>query len=117
MSKMKKPPFNWVVNGLTTNLVILLLQLLPYGNGDSSFGASSNGVGNGNTATSNGNGVGIFIHGTNLASTNIGGTSIGFNSIDQKCPRVCICTGSTVDCSHRDLQQVPRRIPLDAERL
>lgn len=111
MSKMVKSPLNRVVNRFTTNLVVILvvLQLLPYGNGDSSFGTSG---------SSNNNGVGIFIHGTNLASTNIGmAASIGYNSIDQKCPRVCTCTGQTVDCSHRDLQQVPRRIPLDAERL
>ncbi|XP_055314702.1 protein slit isoform X2 [Sitodiplosis mosellana] len=114
MANMKKPPLNWVVNATTTSLVILLLQLIPYGNGDSSFGTFSN-VGS----------VGIFVHGTNLANTAastavgsangiIGG---GTSSIDQKCPRVCTCTGQTVDCSHRDLQQVPRRIPLDAERL
>lgn len=102
---MKKPPLNWVVNATTTSLVVLLLQLIPYGNGDSSFGTFSN-VGNVGS-------VGIFVHGTNLANTEIGGQG----SIDQKCPRVCTCTGQTVDCSHRDLQQVPRRIPLDAERL
>lgn len=89
-----------MVNATATSLVILLLQLIPYGNGDS-FGTFSN-VGS----------VGIFVHGTNLANTNV-----GTSSIDQKCPRVCTCTGQTVDCSHRDLQQVPRRIPLDAERL
>lgn len=100
MSNMKNPPLNWVVNATATSLVILLLQLIPYGNGDS-FGTFSN-VGS----------VGIFVHGTNLANTNV-----GTSSIDQKCPRVCTCTGQTVDCSHRDLQQVPRRIPLDAERL
>lgn len=104
MSNMKKPPLNWVVNATTTSLVILLLQSIPFGNGDSSFGTFSN-VGS----------VGIFVHGTNLANTGIGGQ--GMSSIDQKCPRVCTCTGQTVDCSHRDLQQVPRRIPLDSERL
>lgn len=117
MSKMVKPPLNRVVNRFTTNLIVILVVsqlLLPYGNGDSSFGAS------GSTSNSNSNnGVGIFIHGTNLATTNIGNTAnIGYNNIEQqKCPRVCTCTGQTVDCSHRDLQQVPRRIPLDAERL
>lgn len=110
---MVKSPLNRVVDRFTTNFVVILVvfQLLPYGNGDSSIGTSG--------SSSSNNGVGIFIHGTNLASTNIGNTaSIGFNNnIDQKCPRVCTCTGQTVDCSHRDLQQVPRRIPLDAERL
>lgn len=109
MSNIKNPPLNCVVTATINSLVILLLllQLIPYGNGDTSFGSHSN-VGS----------VGIFIHGTNLASTNIGGnTNIGYSSVDQKCPRVCTCTGQTVDCSHRDLQQVPRRIPVDVERL
>ncbi|GAB0095466.1 Leucine-rich repeat domain superfamily [Sergentomyia squamirostris] len=34
-----------------------------------------------------------------------------------KCPRPCTCTGDTVDCSHRGLGQIPRRIPIDTERL
>ncbi|XP_050293925.1 protein slit isoform X3 [Anthonomus grandis grandis] len=34
-----------------------------------------------------------------------------------KCPRVCTCSGATVDCSHRSLTAVPRGIPSDTERL
>lgn len=34
-----------------------------------------------------------------------------------KCPRSCSCVAQTVDCSHRGLQQVPRKIPVEAERL
>lgn len=34
-----------------------------------------------------------------------------------KCPRLCTCTGHTVDCSHRGLSTVPRKIPLETERL
>ncbi|XP_055692346.1 protein slit isoform X2 [Lutzomyia longipalpis] len=43
-----------------------------------------------------------------LATLDIGST---------RCPRLCTCTGETVDCSHRGLSQIPRRIPIDTERL
>lgn len=66
---------------------------------------------------SSASGVGIFIHGTNFGGITSLGVGSSSTTIDQKCPRVCTCTGQTVDCSHRDLQQVPRRIPLDTERL
>lgn len=101
MSKKKGPPILRVVNGATVGIFILIAQLIPYGSGDTPFGSHSN-VGS----------VGIFIQGTSLAST-----SVGTNAIDQKCPRLCTCTGQTIDCSHRGLQQVPRKIPLDTERL
>lgn len=55
------------------------------------------------------NGVGIHI-GVG------GGGSVGAETAI-RCPKVCTCSGSTVDCSHRGLTQVPRRIPADAERL
>lgn len=103
MSIIKKPPLNWVVNTETTIFIILLFSLIHNGNGEPYNSASVGG------------GVGIFIHGTNLGSSSNLGSSI--SSIDHKCPRVCICTGPTVDCAHRELQQVPRRIPLDTERL
>lgn len=50
----------------------------------------------------------------------LGTAQIGIHvggSIDQKCPRVCTCSDRTVDCSHRGLTQVPKKIPLDTERL
>lgn len=34
-----------------------------------------------------------------------------------RCPKVCACSGTTVDCSHRGLTQVPRNLPLDTEKL
>ncbi|XP_066141931.1 protein slit isoform X1 [Euwallacea fornicatus] len=34
-----------------------------------------------------------------------------------KCPRSCVCSGTTVDCSHRGLAAVPRGIPTNTERL
>lgn len=34
-----------------------------------------------------------------------------------RCPRGCSCSGTTTDCSHRGLTQVPKSIPLDTERL
>jgi hypothetical protein len=36
---------------------------------------------------------------------------------DYKCPRSCTCTSTTVDCSQRSLTSVPKKIPLDCERL
>lgn len=106
MSNVKKPPLNRVVN--TISLTICLSAILftcftfaePYAGGSSSYSTG---------------GVGIFIHGTNLGSSNGGLMSSAIGDI--KCPRVCSCSGTTVDCSHRGLQQVPRRIPLDTERL
>ncbi|XP_039440093.1 protein slit isoform X3 [Culex pipiens pallens] len=47
----------------------------------------------------------------------LGGSSGGLNGEQQRCPRLCSCTGQTVDCSHRGLTQVPRKIPLDTDRL
>jgi slit protein 2 len=41
----------------------------------------------------------------------------GGDSISLKCPRLCTCVAQTVDCSHRGLTQVPRKIPLETERL
>ncbi|KXJ83887.1 hypothetical protein RP20_CCG027481 [Aedes albopictus] len=46
----------------------------------------------------------------------IGGGHYGLNG-EMRCPRLCSCTGQTVDCSHRGLTQVPRKIPLDTDRL
>ncbi|RZC41717.1 hypothetical protein BDFB_004115 [Asbolus verrucosus] len=34
-----------------------------------------------------------------------------------RCPRGCTCTGTTTDCSHRGLAQVPKNIPPETERL
>lgn len=45
------------------------------------------------------------------------GTTHGGDVLTPKCPRLCTCTGHTVDCSHRGLSSVPRKIPLDTERL
>lgn len=47
------------------------------------------------------------------------GNSASSNSdtLSPKCPRLCTCTGHTVDCSHRGLSSVPRKIPLETERL
>lgn len=50
--------------------------------------------------------VGIHIPGGALSS-------IG----ESRCPRVCTCNGLTVDCSHRGITQVPRKISADVERL
>lgn len=54
------------------------------------------------------------------SSLNVNGGSSNSGSGDvltPKCPRLCTCTGHTVDCSHRGLSSVPRKIPLDTERL
>ncbi|CAH1374282.1 unnamed protein product [Tenebrio molitor] len=34
-----------------------------------------------------------------------------------RCPRSCICTGTTTDCSHRGFTQVPKNVPPETERL
>ncbi|XP_025828902.1 protein slit isoform X2 [Agrilus planipennis] len=47
-------------------------------------------------------------------SNSIGYSSFGFSS---KCPRSCICSESSVDCSHRGLTQVPGNLPNDIEKL
>lgn len=56
---------------------------------------------------SGGGGVGIHIG---------GGVNLGLGEL-QRCPKACTCTGPTVDCANRGLAQVPRRIPVDTERL
>lgn len=102
-----QPPFNGVVKTIfgrysatvsrmvmpSVSLLALLFAICSIGpiNGEP-FGSET--------------GVGIHIGGANLGSSDL-----------LKCPRVCSCSGQTVDCSHRGLTQVPRRIPLDTERL
>ncbi|KAF7280630.1 hypothetical protein GWI33_005599 [Rhynchophorus ferrugineus] len=44
------------------------------------------------------------------------GPSFSFSETT-KCPKACICSDFTVDCSHRGLSAVPRGIPMDTERL
>lgn len=95
---MKKPLPNRVVNAISVILIVVCALHIngePHESDSGRFGDASN--------------VGIFIHGGS-----VGGP---VNAADLKCPRVCSCTGQTVDCSHRSLQQIPRRIPLDTERL
>ena len=38
------------------------------------------------------------------------------NSLGE-CPQVCSCYGTRVDCTNRDLQEIPSGIPEDVERL
>lgn len=107
----QKPPFNGVVPLQTIIswplVVVAIFTVLlclngincePYGGGGI--------IGDNGNSGGNGGGVGIHIGGANLGSSDL-----------LKCPRVCTCSGQTVDCSHRGLTQVPRRIPLDTERL
>ncbi|KAL9920165.1 slit guidance ligand isoform 1-T1 [Glossina fuscipes fuscipes] len=55
-------------------------------------------------------------YGGGSVGIHIPGGSIGAIS-ESRCPRVCSCNGLTVDCSHRGLTQVPRKISADVERL
>lgn len=87
-----QPFFNKVV---LTTLVLELLLCVTQGEPFS---------GGGSTSISLGGGVGIHAGG-------------GGAGIESKCPRVCTCAGQTVDCSHRGLTQVPRKIPQETERL
>lgn len=75
----------------------------PFGGGNNNNGGSSST----SSSSNGGGGVGIHIG---------GGINLGLGEL-QRCPKVCTCTGPTVDCSNRGLVQVPRRIPLDTERL
>lgn len=68
----------------------------PYSGGFGSSAIASGGLGS----------VGIHIPG--------GGVGV---ITEARCPRVCSCSGLTVDCSHRGLTQVPRKISADVERL
>ncbi|KAF5270448.1 hypothetical protein FQR65_LT05637 [Abscondita terminalis] len=47
------------------------------------------------------------------------GNSVGYVDLHHltKCPKSCACSGTTVDCSHRGLTQVPRNFPPDAEKM
>lgn len=67
-------------------------------------GTGSTGIVSGNGIIGYNNGVGIQVGSSNSHS-------------DSRCPRMCTCSGQTVDCSNRGLGQVPRRIPVDTERL
>ncbi|ALC41858.1 sli [Drosophila busckii] len=80
-------------------LVVLLVVTVnadPYAGGFGSSAIASGGLGS----------VGIHIPG--------GGVGV---ITEARCPRVCSCSGLTVDCSHRGLTQVPRKISADVERL
>lgn len=56
-------------------------------------------------------------YGSSLNVNGGGSISSGGDVLTTKCPRLCTCTGHTVDCSHRGLSSVPRKIPLETERL
>lgn len=80
----------------TCNQSGTLVQAEPYAGGYGSSAIASGGLGS----------VGIHIPG--------GGVGV---ITEARCPRVCTCSGLTVDCSHRGLTQVPRKISADVERL
>ncbi|XP_037915556.1 protein slit isoform X1 [Hermetia illucens] len=68
-----------------------------------------------------GSGVGIHIAGGGSGGiSSFGGGYLSESAgtaITTRCPRICTCNGQTVDCSHRGLTQVPKRIPAETERL
>lgn len=116
---------------LTTTMLWLsgaavLLSLLIVAVAADPFGSTAAGGGGGGNAEARG------FSSSNIVNANgvISGASFGYNSVsggggvgiqiganDVRCPRMCSCTGPTVDCSHRGLVQVPRRIPADTEKL
>lgn len=74
-------------------------------------GGSASGSGRGFSGSSG------IVHGSGIVGyNNVGGVGIQVGG-DSRCPRMCTCSGQTVDCSNRGLGQVPRRIPVDTERL
>lgn len=58
--------------------------------------------------------IGIHVPSTLNSGSVGGGIMVGSET---RCPRLCSCTGLAVDCSHRGLTQVPRKISADVERL
>lgn len=80
------------------------------------FGLVVNAEPFGGNGGSGGGQIGIHIGGVGSGGIPIGGGA-GGGSFESRCPRVCSCSGQTVDCSHRGLTQVPRKIPSDTERL
>ncbi|XP_017866873.1 PREDICTED: protein slit isoform X1 [Drosophila arizonae] len=77
-------------------LAAVMVRAEPYSSVFGSSAIASGGLGS----------VGIHIPG--------GGVGV---ITEARCPRVCSCSGLTVDCSHRGLTQVPRKISADVERL
>lgn len=96
------------------SVVALLLAalLLPPSAHGLDTGAGGSGRGFSSSSVLNGNGI----IGYNHISGGGVGIQVGGNG-DSRCPRMCTCSGQTVDCSNRGLGQVPRRIPVDTERL
>jgi len=94
------PPFRLQLRLLILPILLLLrhdaVHAEPYSGGFGSSAVSSGGLGS----------VGIHIPG--------GGVGV---ITEARCPRVCSCTGLNVDCSHRGLTSVPRKISADVERL
>lgn len=105
-----RPPVHRVVKKTTTLPIalvgLLVILCLNLGNCDPYSGTNNNGGG-----IHIAGGVGVIAGSESNAGISVSGAAI------TSCPRVCSCSSSTVDCSHRSLQQVPRRIPLDTERL
>lgn len=90
------PKLNLFVNKVALAILIhtlLLLCVLVEGEPFAGGGSGSGGFGSSH--------IGIHVGG----------------SVEQKCPRVCSCYDQAVNCSHRGLTQVPRKIPVDIERL
>lgn len=105
-----RPPHRGGGFRLGAVLVLLVAGVLssgsaePFGNTNGAhygFGSAGGDGGGG------GGGVGIHVG---------GGINLGLGEL-VRCPKVCSCNGQSVDCSRRGLTQVPRRIPLDTEKL
>lgn len=107
---MSRPvaPLNGVVRAATTFL-ILALAIVSF-RGPLSVLAEPYGSGVGIHIAGGGSG-GISSFGGGYLSESAG------TAITTRCPRICTCNGQTVDCSHRGLTQVPKRIPAETERL
>lgn len=84
--------------------------------GGSSVSGRGFSAGSGSTGIVSGNGIiGYNSLGNGGVGIQVGSSSNGGG--DSRCPRMCTCSGQTVDCSNRGLGQVPRRIPVETERL
>lgn len=121
MTRQKAEPSRAMSSSMWLVLLIAVVALVPAQGLDTGSSNSGSGrgfsSGSGSTGIVSGNGIIGYNH---VGGSSNGGGGVGIQvggNGDSRCPRMCTCSGQTVDCSNRGLGQVPRRIPVDTERL